>query len=180
MDPDPNLSPLWPPHLFIAEKTYQEYENIDCEQLYLPYVKMFVRQYCKYALIYFFIFLFYSWRPGINILQSFIKNSLRFVSIRKKRIVALLVVLLIFFTTSHPLQDATKLEFYSQKLDASLFAFGNHSKKRQGKQICLFPLQKWSLVFSLVSFCKSDPVAVKSVKKFCCSYLYHLLIAFQM
>jgi hypothetical protein len=29
------------------------------------------------------------------------------------------------------LQDATKLEFYSQKLDASLFAFGNHSKKRQ-------------------------------------------------
>ena len=27
-------------------------------------------------------------------------------------------------------QDATKLEFYSQKLDASLFVFGNHNKKR--------------------------------------------------
>jgi hypothetical protein len=36
------------------------------------------------------------------------------------------------------LQDATKLEFYSQKLDASLFAFGNHSKKRQGNKTVYF------------------------------------------
>ena len=30
----------------------------------------------------------------------------------------------------HPFEDATPLEFLSQKNDASLFAFGTHSKKR--------------------------------------------------
>eukprot|EP00088_Acartia_fossae_P016109 TRINITY_DN18982_c0_g1_i2.p1 TRINITY_DN18982_c0_g1~~TRINITY_DN18982_c0_g1_i2.p1 ORF type:complete len:328 (-),score=70.56 TRINITY_DN18982_c0_g1_i2:129-1112(-) len=34
-----------------------------------------------------------------------------------------------------PFEDATKLEFYSKKLDASLFAFGNHNKKRPNNLI---------------------------------------------
>lgn len=34
-----------------------------------------------------------------------------------------------------PFEDGTKLEFFSQKLDASLFVFGNHNKKRPHNMI---------------------------------------------
>jgi hypothetical protein len=52
------------------------------------------------------------------------------------------------------LQDATKLEFYSQKLDASLFAFGNHSKKRQETIFIISSTEMVTdrVLFSLVSF----------------------------
>jgi hypothetical protein len=65
------------------------------------------------------------------------------------------------------LQDATKLEFYSQKLDASLFAFGNHSKKRQET---IFSISSTEMITVRVQSClfrnaNPDPAALKSVKK---------------